>query len=299
MIQAKQICTMAAGDLQAGFLVARGMLGVSLRHRGEELLRQVHDIEECARHGRTAGIPLLYPWANRLAQPRYCAAGKEVALDPASPLLHTDRFGLLNHGVPWPHLEWALERHEPQRIAAELAWDRAAWLAVFPFRHRLEIVAELSPSALTIATHVFAHEPMPVSFGFHPYLGIPGLARAAWELELPPMRELVLDAHKIPTGEERPFAAFDGPLADLDLDAGFALPAGARSFAVRGNGRRIAVERDESFPYLQLFAPRRQDLIAIEPMTAPANALVSGRNLPLLAAGESFRAVFRIRVEAA
>src|SRR3989475_9501773 len=62
--------TLVAGDLEAVFLPAHGMLGASLRHRGVELLRRVEDLEAAAARGSSAGIPLLYPWANRLSEPR-------------------------------------------------------------------------------------------------------------------------------------------------------------------------------------------------------------------------------------
>jgi aldose 1-epimerase len=65
---------LAAGNLDAIFLPARGMLGASLRHRGEELLRRVEDLAAAAAKGSSAEIPLLHPWANRLASPRYRAA---------------------------------------------------------------------------------------------------------------------------------------------------------------------------------------------------------------------------------
>jgi len=45
-----------------------------------------------------------------------------------------------------------------------------------------------------------------------------------------------------------------------------------------------------------VYAPRGGDYLAFEPMTAPANALVSGRGLRLLAPGEQHRATFRIGV---
>ena len=93
-----------AGDLEAIFLPAHGMLGASLRHRGVEMLRRVEDLDAAAANGSTAGIPLLHPWANRLAATRYRAAGREVNLDPSSPLLHLDASGLPMHGVPWPGL---------------------------------------------------------------------------------------------------------------------------------------------------------------------------------------------------
>ena len=71
-----------AGDLGAVFLPRYGMLGASLRHRHVEILRRVQDLEVAAAKGSTAGIPLLHPWANRLAGPRYRTAGREVVLDP-------------------------------------------------------------------------------------------------------------------------------------------------------------------------------------------------------------------------
>mgnify|MGYP003694207855 CR=1 FL=1 len=64
---------------------------------------------------------------------------------------------------------------------------------------------------------------MPVSFGFHPYVGLPGLPRAQWTLSLPAMRRLELDSRGIPTGEATAFEGFDGPLGDAVFDDGFAL----------------------------------------------------------------------------
>ena len=88
---------------------------------------------------------------------------------------------------------------------------------------------ELQPGGLTIATTLEAGRegPVPVSFGFHPYVGLPGLPRAQWTLSLPAMRRLELDSRGIPTGEDTAFEGFDGPLGDAVFDDGFAL-AGAR-----------------------------------------------------------------------
>jgi aldose 1-epimerase len=81
---------LVAGELEAVFLPGRGMLGVSLKLRGEELLRRLENLEAAAAKGGTAGIPLLYPWANRLASSRYRVAGREVMFDPSLPILHCD-----------------------------------------------------------------------------------------------------------------------------------------------------------------------------------------------------------------
>ena len=72
---------LAAGDLEAVLLPGAGMLGASLRHRGVEMLGRVEDLAAAAAKGSTAGVPLLHPWANRLAGLRYRAAGRDVVLD--------------------------------------------------------------------------------------------------------------------------------------------------------------------------------------------------------------------------
>ena len=136
-----------------------------------------------------------------------------------------------------------------------------------------------------------------MSFGFHPYFRLPGLPRAEWRIHWPAMTRLLLAERSIPTGEEAPFPVFDGKLGDRAFDDGFALPDPRAFFSIAGSGRRITVEFIEGYRCAQVFAPPGQDYIAIEPMTAPANALVSGRGLRLVKPGELFRAAFCVNVQ--
>ena len=291
---------MRAGELTATFLPSHGMLGTSFTHRGEELLRFPVDIERAARDGTSIGIPLNYPYANRLATPGYEVLGRRVSLDPASEWLITDWNGTLLHGVRWARLAWAPEEASDTTVAARLRWDRPELLAVFPFRHEVTLRAALDEDGLTVETtvHANAGDDVPVSFGFHPYLAVPGLARAKWQLTLPRMQALVLDERLIPVGEREDFPAYDHRLADLDFDHGFAFDGPARRMSIAGAGRRITVEFLEGFPYAQIYAPPAHDYISLEPMTAPANALVTGDGLPIARAGDTYRAVFRITVGA-
>ena len=50
-------------------------------------------------------------------------------------------------------------------------------------------------------------------------------------------------------------------------------------------GRQIEVSFGQGFPYAQVYAPDDDDVIAFEPMTAPTNALVSGRQPDAAPAG--------------
>ena len=158
---------------------------------------------------------------------------------------------------------------------------------------RIRIDAELSPTALRIATTLEALEgEVPVAFGFHPWFDAP---RGDHVVELPAMRRLVLDG-LLPTGETVAAPAYAGPLAELDLDDGFEAVADGAVFSVTGGGRRIALRHEAGFPCAQVFAPPDKDVICFEPMTAPADAPRTG-SFAVASPGRPYHAAFTIAVD--
>jgi galactose mutarotase-like enzyme len=287
------------GELEARFAVDAGMVGCSLRHRGEELLDARTGLRDYAEKGATMGIPLLHPWANRLAGFAYSVGGHDVRLSPRSPIVLCDEHGVPIHGLLPGRRRWTVRDAGATHLQAELDFaSDAELLAAFPFPHVLELDARLRDGALEIATTVTAagDVPVPVSFGWHPYLRLPGVPRRDWELRLPVLRRLVLDERQLPTGRVEAVEPFDGPLGDRVFDDGFDRLADPAAFELRGGGRRITVEFLEGYPVAQVFAPPNIDVVCFEPMTAPANALRTGEALPFAYPGEPFRARFRIAV---
>jgi galactose mutarotase-like enzyme len=288
--------------LEATFVPAAGMLCSSLRHRGEELLAQNEGVEAYAQKGKTMGIPLLYPWANRLADFSYSAAGRTVEVPHDPSLIAVDENGLPIHGVIGGRMKWELtgEPGPPLRsLAASLSWNESAaeLFEVFPFTHELLYEARLGGGRLEVEIGVNASgaDPVPIAFGFHPYLSLPGVPRERWLIELPAMRPLALDADEIPVGTEQALAAERFELADREFDDGFDSLTEPARFGVAA-GCRIEVEFLEGFPCAQVFAPNGRQFICFEPMTAPANALRSGIGLLVLDAGERYRARFSVQV---
>ena len=283
-----------SAELEASWLPEAGMLGASLVHSGAELLWHGAGPQEYARTRAFMGLPFLHPWANRLDGFVYEADGRTVALDRESPLLLLEG-GLPIHGLLNASPLWEVREASAERLVGALEFDRPELLAAFPFAHRVEIEVALAGPALSVATTVTATgaDRVPVSFGFHPYLQIPGVPRAEWALDWPVRRHLLLDERLIPTGESEPVEPIAGPLGARTYDDGYeGVEPGAR-FAVRAGGLAVSVEFTEGYPFAQLFAPPGEEFVCIEPMTAAANALVRG-GVAWAAPGAPYRAVFRV-----
>jgi galactose mutarotase-like enzyme len=228
-----------------------------------------------------------------------------VRLPPGPPLVRCEEHGLPIHGLLSGAPHWRVRSTGAEdgraRLSAALAFDaHDELLAAFPFPHELTLDATLDDGGLTIATTVAAtgDVAVPIAFGFHPYLRLPGVDRRTWTLALPARRYLFADARGIPTGDDE-----DEPAATLRLgarrfDDGFHGIADGAQFAVAGGGRRIAVAFLRGYPAAQVFSPPGAPFVCFEPMTAPANALRSGQGLRHVAPGDSFTAVFRIAVAA-
>lgn len=283
-----------AGPLRAGVAPEAGMVCHSLRHRGEELLTQRDGVEGYVRTGRWMGVPLLHPWANRLAAWDYEALGRRVDLGPLAveEVVRDRKTGLPIHGV-LPRA-WDVLEQDAARVLAELAWGEDP---AFPFPHRVRVEAELGERELRIATTLEALEgEVPVAFGWHPWFTPPGATRGDYVVELPAMRRLELDERHLPTGATAPVQPFAGALPAHELDDAFDELADGSSFSVTGGGRRIALTLEEGYPCAQVFSPPDKDLICFEPMTAPGDALRDGA-FPVAAPGSPYRAAFTIAVD--
>jgi aldose 1-epimerase len=294
--------TLAAGALEATFVPGLGMAGASLRHAGDELLDRRGGLRAYRDTGAVMGLPLLYPWANRLARDELVLDGRRVRLS-GSPLVRRDEHGLPIHGLLGAHPGWSVREAsstgERATLAAELDFAAdPALVDAFPFPHLVALEATLSARSLRIATTVQATgaAAVPIAFGFHPYLRIPGIERAAWEVGLPARRRLELDERSLPTGRGEPANATRFALADAGFDDGFdGLDAGA-AFSVSAGAREIRVVLERGYRAAQVFSPPGAPFICFEPMVAPANAFCSGDGLARVAPGGTFTAAFRIEV---
>ena len=66
-----------SSSLTANYVPDAGMIGTSLTDDGVELLGQRRGLDAYVTAGKTMGIPILYPWANRLSDNTYTARRRD------------------------------------------------------------------------------------------------------------------------------------------------------------------------------------------------------------------------------
>ncbi|MCG5432131.1 aldose 1-epimerase [Mycobacterium sp. MYCO198283] len=288
----------AASALAATFVPEAGMVGVSLADDGVELLGQRRGLDAYRRAGKTMGLPILYPWANRLSGPTYSVGDTDVTVSTDSPRVRADEHGLPIHGTLSAYPGWRLGDVGADTLTASCDFGADPdLLATFPFPHLLAVAVSLADRTLTVTTTVTptGDAAVPICYGYHPYLTLPGAARTEWCIELPAMRHQLADGLGIPTGEWVPSSAAVRPLGTRAWDDGFTGVPEAATFAVTGGGRRIEVVFDRGFPATQVFAPTSEDVVCFEPMTAPTDALRRG-GYRLAEPGEPDVTRFSIRI---
>jgi len=290
-----------SSSLSATYVPGAGMIGTSLQDDGVELLGQRRGLDAYVSAGKTMGIPLLYPWANRLSAKTYDVNGETVTLASDAYGVRVDNNGLPIHGLLAAYPGWRTREVSEQKLTAVL--DFAAHdelLASFPFPHLLEVAVELSARTLTVSTTVTptADRAVPLVYGYHPYLQLADVPRAAWQVEMPTMRHLMLDDTGIPNGTASESPAVAEPLGDKLFDDGFDQVSEGAVFAVSGGARRLEVCFERGYPAAQVFAPAGETVICFEPMTAPTDALRRG-GYRSAQPGEPDTTVFSIKVEKA
>ncbi|WP_167107157.1 aldose 1-epimerase [Mycobacterium sp. DL592] len=292
------VLTDPTSALTATFVPSAGMICTSLADGGVELLGQRRGLQAYLDNGKTMGVPILYPWANRLSANTYGVDGGAVTVTPGVGGVRADGNGLPIHGVLSAYPGWLVTEQSGDRLAADLDFGSLpGLLASFPFPHELTLDVTLNNRALTVQTTVnpTTAAAVPLCYGFHPYFAIPEVPRAEWTLQAPRLRHLPVDERGIPTGAAEDWAAFSEPLGNKTFDDGFDGVEPGAVFALSGGDRRIEIVFDRGYPAAQVFAPLGEELVAIEPMAAPTNALRAG-GYPVAEPGLPATSVFTIRV---
>ena len=274
-----------------------GFCCLSWKVEGEERLHLPEGADAFRDDVKTGGLPLLYPYANRLRED----PGPDWANNP---LVKRDGNDLPIHGFLLRFSHWTEVITDGTTARAALDWAaHDDLMALYPYPHRLEVAYELFETRLRVTTTVIADGgvPVPISFGWHPYFALLGEAPAKSRLTVPHLEHVLLDDQCLPVrGNDRSLSVLgtedlDGEFAGRAFDDLFLRPdENVSSFVVTGPDDSLSLSFGAPWTCVQIYHPEGSDFVAIEPMTAPGAALSDDLDHPMLEAGGTFSAVFEV-----
>ncbi len=279
-------------------------VGATLRsftHRGIALL-EGFDRFELPVAGRGQ---VLAPWPNRLDRGVFTFSGR-TSKAPIDDVANS----CANHGtVRWRPFTARATAQNRVSLGCTLLPTPA-----YPFALDLEVTYHLGRSGLTVTTTATSLDSVPVPFGvgFHPYFAV-GLVLDDCELEVRAHDVVPTNERLLPEGPVEGTAGtpldFTTPrrIGTQELNAtltGLERDLEGRAWAHlvdRWRGRSVSVWMDQTFPYVQIYSGDaigdpwlRRSALAIEPMTCPPNAMVSGVACIVLEPGQRWSGSFGI-----
>jgi aldose 1-epimerase len=259
-----------------------------LTHGGRDLVDGFAE-DEMSAGGRGQ---LLMPWPNRIRDGQYSFDGQDHQLALTEAKRHNASHGLARWAA------WTLEEHTEHSVSLQY---RLMAQSGYPWLVDLHVLYDLSADGLTVtqtATNL-SDRPAPYASGAHPYLTVGDGPVDTWELTLPAATRSLTDDRLIPVGVEdvsgTPYDFRGGrALGDLALNHGFTDlvrdEQGQASTFLRDpeTGRELEVWVDGQHRWLLLYtaddvAATARRSLAIEPMTANADAFRTGEDLLTLA----------------
>ena len=265
--------------------------------KGEDVIRKTwNTLEDIRPRMGLNGVPLLWPYANRLEEQAFYANGKKYSFD----------LGLGNTGANPIPIHGFLTTADAWKLVEAKADARSAWVTTkldfyriprymkqFPFAHTLTMTYRVQDGALEVHTRIdsLSDEPIPVAIGFHPYFQLTDSPREEWRLAVGAKTHWLLDASKLPTGQTQPITAIlptpkqipvkdvtlDDIFTDLERDA-----QGRATMSVIGKTQQLDVVVGPKFKTILVLSrdnnanrlpATARGTVAFEPMASITNAL--------------------------
>lgn len=224
------------------------------------------------------GVPILFPICGNLPENKFTHQGKEYTLK--------------QHGfardLPWSASGDVATQSEARLNVTLKSTEQT--LAVYPFPFQVTYTYVLKGSSLEIRQEYknLGSEPMPFSYGFHPYFAVTDKSQLQFEI---PGQEYMSKA-----GEVEAYAGhFD--LTQDEIDIAFK-QLSRKSATVTDNAShgKLQLNWDETFSTLVFWAVKGKDFYCLEPWSAPRNALNTGEHLTVLAPHSSTSATMTMTV---
>ena len=286
-------------------LAVVNQVGASLRRLAVDGNELVQDYPREIAAPSAAGV-VLVPWPNRVAGGTWMHQGRAEQLRITEPKRGNAIHGLLRHSS---YRE--IERTEARVVlAADISPAPG-----YPFTLATTVVYELVADGLRV-THSLENtgtEAAPVAVGAHPYLRVGDTPVAELTLVIDAARHVEVNELMIPTGKQPAVAGttydyrsgrrlggvvLDDAWTDLGRDA----QGGSTHYLEASDGSAAELHMDANYGFIQAFTTTTfkgpagpMHAVAMEPMTAAADAFNNGLGLRWLAPGEIWEPSWGIR----
>jgi len=225
------------------------------------------DLERFLTPGQSVrgGAPVLFPICGNLP-------------DDSLPLADGRTARLKQHGFART-MPWSLSALADGRGVRLELQDTAETLADFPFPFLLQLDYRLAPAALevTMTLHNRGDQPLPFSFGLHPYFNVSSLAGTGFD--------------GMPAECFNHHVMAPAPCAEQlqQLEQGIDLlvrPAGDVALVDEAAGTKLSMELSEPWNLAVFWTDPPRAMVCMEPWTGPRQSLISGDGKLELAPGE-------------
>jgi len=258
---------------------------LTVEDRDVELFHAAPDAETLLGRPSGYGIPILFPWPNRIDRGRFSFEGTDIHLETPEPNAHLLHGFVLNRA-------WQVEA---------TGVDDGAWMTgrfrssedegivrQWPFPFETVCTYRLREGRLSVefeGTNTGSSN-MPCGLGFHPYFGLPleaGGDRGACRIQLPAASYWPLREDNIPTGvilfvnedyDLRELSALgDRYYDDVWTDVAVSADGWSRClFEDPHSGVKIEVGADGGFREWVFYAPDNRPVVCFEPYTCTTDA---------------------------
>jgi aldose 1-epimerase len=285
-------------------------LQVPVVSRKVEVLDATPDFAATGHNPNHNGIPLLFPFPNRIRGGSYAWAGREYVLDG----VHQDGQGNAIHGLVFDRPWRVAFRDEISALGQfQLSVDAPDRRSLWPADFLIEVRYQLREALLRCDVRVVNPDrvPLPFGFGTHPYFRVPLSAGSRrgdcliqapvseeWELEacLPTGRRLAVSGKKdLREGQELEGLKLDDVLTGLSDNEGI-----VESIVMDPSaGLQVRQAFDSSFRALVVYTPPHGRSVCLEPYTCTTDAIHLGERgvdggWRVLSPGAEFRTWFEI-----